>query len=324
MTDRKKVNVRVPSQVKDAYESRIIDEHVQKRPYAGVILERELKIQFEIGGISALYDAFPTHSQNSDEKENNSMPSSGESVLVQYRIDPSVRAELMTLSDPGSMVARIMWRYSLDDGFVDMMVRAVRNDEYGEYEQLSATERRKEQIKDWLLDRFGDGEQITQQFGFDDFDTAAKEAADLQTRSHARENYLRDVAADLNISIDKTGFTQTQADAVPTIPKPREVPFRLLNSDEKLKAVKREVKDMKDERKWWVSDRDLQTMFIGSVSISNVRELMMKVEQECNDVKLKQEKDGTVKVAWKPYVDDGDLSTGPGTVKSHSENVIGN
>lgn len=274
MSERVKVNHRVPKDVLQAYKDRIRSEKPQIEPYGGVILEIELKIQLSTDGLGDFYDSLPTHSASADSKKNNPMPS-GESKVVQFRIDPSVRAQLRqstknTPDDPSDILARVMWSYAQGDGFIDRILSAV-SDEDSQYDDMSAVERRKEQIKDWLREHFGDGKRIDQPFEVDDFDRAAAEAADVTTKSYAREKYLRDVLDEMQVQVTGGGIFPSPEDAK-TVIAPRSTPLVILTEDNIVEGIIAEVLENPP-----VYTDDIIEMWDSALSQSRARDLMEKV-----------------------------------------------
>lgn len=275
MSERVKVNHRVPSDVLEAYKNRIRTEKPQIEPYGGVILEIELKIQLSADGLGEFYDSLPTHSSSANSKKNNPVPG-GESKIVQFRIDPSVRAQLRqstknTPDNPGDILARVMWNYAQGNGFIDRVLAAVSNEgSKSEYDDLSAVERRKEQIKDWLRERFGDGDEINQPFELDDFDRAAAEAADVTTKSYAREKYLRDVLDEMNVQVTTGNIVPCPEDA-DTILYPRFTHEEYLREDDMVEGVIAEALENPP-----VHPEDIMDIWDGTISQSRARDLMEK------------------------------------------------
>lgn len=255
MSNRDRVAVRVPENIKDAFESAIEDKHGFKRPYAGIELERELKVSFGMGEESALFDSLRSLVEDPGQKKNYSdLPSfTGGDAFVNYRIHPEVRAELKRVSQEGTssmgaIVARSMYFYALDEGHHDRMrdfVEQLKTTVTDEEDDLSATERRKRDIAEYL--RANDTQHGEVWFTIEAFDKAAEEAAGLSTTSHARKQYLRPVLDYLGAIPTESGKFTTDNGPIEDL---RGLPYDVLTEAEKETILKAEAIENAWSNQW--------------------------------------------------------------------------
>lgn len=244
MSERVQVSVRVPEKIKESYEEQITEKYDVKRPYAGIELEKELRINFGMGEYSGMYDSLRDLVDKSLEKEKIEIPTfTGGGEIVQYRIHSDVRAKLKELSydtfgSMGSIVAKVMFHYSLGEGFQDQMRGYVKDlEEDGVQEDVPAKERKERDIAEYLRENYtvedaNRGEFVV--FGIEDFDKAAKEAADLFTESHAREKYLKDVMERLGAKPNRKGTFNTRREAG----DPRGLPYEAMDRGDMVTALR--------------------------------------------------------------------------------------
>lgn len=215
MSSRDFVGVRVPEQVKEAYESRILEERPCIRPYAGVFLEEELRKGLNMDGELSVFRTLKDLVPNDEKNKNSGVPTLvGGETVVNYRIDPDVRAELKSASvrgirSMGELVALAMYNYSIGEGYEDKIKRLAEK-----LNGLGASERKELAIAEYLKEHHSGGGGYVS-FKVEDFDKAAREAAGLKTARNARKQYLRDVLDRLNLKPTRSGnFLPEDSDAL--------------------------------------------------------------------------------------------------------------
>jgi len=131
VTNRVQLAVRVPVDDVERYESYLRENYVQKHPYAGTELERELRTLREDNDLAALGDEIDRVLQAAgrrptDDREKNILTrsvSDGPTKPVNYRIDPDVREWFVhTYDEPGRVAGRLM-RYIADGGTLTRLLR---------------------------------------------------------------------------------------------------------------------------------------------------------------------------------------------------------
>lgn len=134
VTNRVQLAVRVPVGDVDRYESYLRENYVQKHPYAGTELERELRTLRENNDLAALGDEIDrvlraAGRRPTDDREKNILTrsvSDGPTKPVNYRIDPDLREWFVhTYDEPGRVAGKLM-RYIADGGTVDRLLRRFR------------------------------------------------------------------------------------------------------------------------------------------------------------------------------------------------------
>lgn len=264
MSERVRLNVRVPEDIKNAYDDAILDKYGISNTYAGMELERELRISFDMGQESEMFDSLRSLVDNPSEK-NNSAPRSfapGE-VSVQYRVHPDVRAKLKQLSQEGaysmgSIVAKAMYGYSIDRGYQDRMLEYVQDLEEDDVQddELSATERTERDIAEYLKENHGK-EDIEMgwfvSFKIEDFDTAAKKAGGVKTQEHARGKYLKDVLERLELNPMASGvFFPKESGAKRDL---RGLPYDAMDDSDMITALRAELLE-RGERAVLTTDKE--------------------------------------------------------------------
>ncbi|QLC35742.1 hypothetical protein EFA46_015905 (plasmid) [Halarchaeum sp. CBA1220] len=261
MSERVLVGVRVPESIKTAYEDALLEEYVQTRPYAGTELETELRVALGIGEDAAMFDTLRGLRANWEEEKNNSAPSfSGGEKTVNYRIDPTVRAELKRASQDGDdtmgeIVARVMYHYAVGDGYQDRMRALVADvaedgvdtDEDDEGDDLDATERRAGEIAGYIEEN---AKQVREGVIFDvaDFNEAVREGcSSLSPSDYARETYLKPVLDRLGCKPTASGnFVPSDAGAIADL---RGLPYECMSDEDVVDAIKAAALEDRDSRR---------------------------------------------------------------------------
>lgn len=150
VTERVKVNARVDVKVREAFETAIRENRGQKRPYAGIELEREAFVELGRGPdahrLAALGEVAGTLSEIDGNEKINLVstgadgsgeipvePSTGETHKTQYRVAPEAKdglKELAAASDRrsyGKFVQRLMWRYACGHGVDDRLADKIKS-----------------------------------------------------------------------------------------------------------------------------------------------------------------------------------------------------
>lgn len=238
--DRVCLNLRVSPSVKEAFEDAIFDEYRAKRPYCGIVLERECRFRLDDSILNDLWDnvdALADAYGQQDRKEKISQPERSDTVNVQYRIAEDVRHGIMQLAEAtqyksaGEFVESIMWRYANDGSreqhLADRTARILHVTEAD-----SAVERRTKTIAYAVT-------KDDERFGVEDVGHALDNAVQgINDGSHGRKKYLPKV-------LDELGYTWTSdgnfapTDAVDTDDRdPREKPYILMDAEDRRLALK--------------------------------------------------------------------------------------
>lgn len=210
MTNRVQLAVRVPVDDVERYESYLREIFVQKHPYAGTELERELRTLREDNDLAALGEEIDrvvraAGHQPKDIREKNILSRQVSDIStkpVNYRIDPDVREWFVhTYDEPGKVAGKLM-RYIADGGTVDRLLRRFRhvaNDAEALLADIagdgsSGPVERRTRTLCWLLTDSGDG------FTRDGFAEAldAPEVEGIDESDHTRQKYLPRVLDQLN------------------------------------------------------------------------------------------------------------------------------
>ena len=196
---RVKLNLRVDESVKRRFEDALLEEYPSKRPYAGVMLEKELKATTGDGRLSDLLDVAESLADTFgevDREKKFSQSDRGETEIVAYRVDKRTKTAVENMaarsdgvSHAGEIVERVMWNYAHDRGVIDRVIdrleRVKATAEIERDDDRTAVERRTDKLVAALTDD-DDGCYFT----IDDFDDAAESETTLNVSRHTRRKYL--------------------------------------------------------------------------------------------------------------------------------------
>jgi hypothetical protein len=247
--ERVPVNLRVGEFVKERYEQAIRENRGAEHPYAGFVLERELRCLLGAGRISDLADsAHELADRLGEQDREKKIPvpdrSEGESPQVCYHIADDLRDRLMrqadrsdTVDSAGELVERAMWRYAEGDGVLSRTVdRVERVADHVDPTEPGAVERRTKAITAGVEDGSG--------FTFEDFREAVETRADgisssTGTPSKTEKEYLDRVLDRLGYEWHPGGFfADPDAVDVPEHPDPAAKPYHFMDESDKRLAVK--------------------------------------------------------------------------------------
>lgn len=209
--DRVRLNLRVDADVKEVFEKAIFDEYRGKRPYCGITLERECRFRLDDSTLNDLWnsvDALADEFGQADRKNKISVPSRGETEIVQYRIAEDVRNGIMELAEEthyrsaGEFVEAIMWSYangrSREERLADRADR-IRHAAEERNDAPDAVERRTRTIAS-VLENSGNG------FDMAEFEAAIEEhATGISPSQYVKEKQLPRV-------LDRLGYTWLPAE----------------------------------------------------------------------------------------------------------------
>ena len=241
------LGLRVSEDVKEAYESCIAEKHGRKSPYAGTVLERELRQRLGKGDLAELYgqidDLADAFGKEHREKKILNTPDD-DTAVVNYRVIESVRNEVLALASdlnyttPGSLIETVMHSYAIGESaterMIDLAERIKNATEHKFDDGLSAKERRTKAIADELGD----------EFTFAEFREAIETGTKISDSHHTRTTYLPRVLDEKGCTWhpNASGLFIDDADARPEDRRdPRGKPYLLMDDADKRTALKYEA-----------------------------------------------------------------------------------
>ena len=212
----KRVEIRlvVDEDVKTRYEREVVETYGMKRPYAGIVLERQLRAHVGDGALAGLVDAVADVANefgSAPREKKFSNGDRGDTVLVRYTVHEDVRRALSaaasnTTDRPGEFVERVMHRYAVGRGVYQRAVDRLERVQQAadEDDNLSAKQRRTRAIANELADASGS-------FTIDEFDAAIESATNLGASRYNRHEYLPRVLERLEYTwLNETTFGDAQ------------------------------------------------------------------------------------------------------------------
>jgi hypothetical protein len=240
MGKRVKTAVRVDRAVREKFEDRILEIYPQKRPYAGIQLEQELKFELEMNELNHLYQTISELESKLDhepqKKETLGPPQSNDRPPVQFKIDPEVKAAAKKRADDsthrstGRFVESIMWRFVENGSVAERLARRVENLMEADLTGLSPRDKIPIQKQKAL--------EIEKELGADfrlrDFKSACEDVG-YQPTDYRIEQYLP-------IVLEHRGFTwhpnnprlfiDEESEPVPMHRDPRNKPYLLMERED--------------------------------------------------------------------------------------------
>ncbi|SEV94750.1 hypothetical protein [Natrinema salifodinae] len=250
MTERERLNLRVPPKAKEAFDNALIDKFGKKTPYGGVELERELRTVLDEGSLAELRETVEEVAEifgkENREEKTRSLNGSG-SALVQYRIAEDVRTRIMNLAEnsdyrsAGRFVGDIMMTYALEDGVVGRLKDKLERVKKAAEREVDSTTGPKERRTNTIVEELAGKSQ----FDLSDFDQAVdEEARGIGSGKHARKEYLPRVLNELGYTWSPTGeeiFVDPSAADIPDTRDPTTKPYHLMDEEDKHLALKFEA-----------------------------------------------------------------------------------
>ena len=244
MSNRVRLNLRVPSDSLEAFNVAVEEEFGQRVPYAPVELERELKTWADSGSLSRLHNNITTLGgvlDSGHRKKKSQKPPRGETEIVQYYVSESVRTEFMEAATnddraPGTIVGDLMYRYAATG---DVASREA--DRLSELVDVAADRTAEESVSG--------AEKIANELNQPEFSMSELEEAikvSYSSVSYAKERYLSGVLDELGSTWhpeNRELFISCDADCVPDERDPRSKPYVLMSDSDKQAAIKRELEE---------------------------------------------------------------------------------
>jgi len=249
-SDRVKLNLRVDTQTKRAFEDRVHEKYGQSTPYAGFELENELRYFLDEGPLAELESTIKTlhgDSYSATAKEKNLQHDRNKTTPVCYRISSSVRRKLLAVADdgfrsPGELVEQIMIRYATQGCTIQRLNADIESlgprDTTQSETSDDAVTRRKKELAEYL---FEDGLFM---FDMADFRTACENVDSISSSDYIVKKYLPKVLDEMGFtwnSNDKTSFINKElADLEPHRDITKK-PYIIMDDDDKKLAIKVEL-----------------------------------------------------------------------------------
>jgi len=287
---RVKLNLRVDTQIKRAFEDRVHEKYGQSTPYAGFELENELRYFLDEGPLAELESTIKTlhgDSYSATAKEKNLQNDRNKTIPVCYRISSSVRRKLLTVVDdgfrsPGKLVEQIMIRYATQGCTIQRLIGDIESLEPSGTIQSETSDdavtRRKKEIADYL---FEDGLFM---FDMADFRTACDNVDSISSSDYIVEKYLPKVLDEMGFTWDssnKTSFVNKElADLEPNRDVTKK-PYFIMDDDDKKLAIKVELyRSLSGRRYAKFGPQEAVDALQGRPDKSTVRRLMTEIGAE--------------------------------------------
>jgi len=246
---RVKINLSVDEQVKRQYEKRIFKEWGAKRPYAGFVLEQELRALLGHGQISDLVDSVHTYADSlgeADPEEKTPLPDREETERVTYCVAEDLKDRFKreanqtdTVRYPGELLGRVMWRFAEGDGALGRAIDRIGR--IGEHIQ-PGEDSCKQQRTAAIVARLNNGEP--QMFTLGDFRDALDARASgisssTGTPNDTEREYLSRVLDELGfVWYHSNTFADPERVDIPEHRDPTAKPYEYMSNEEKTRAVK--------------------------------------------------------------------------------------
>lgn len=244
---RVRVNLRIDAGLKNAFDEKIRETFGRLSPYAGIELERELRLFLDRGDITELYTSITdleAASETQECKEKIQEFERTETTTIGYRVHRDIREEIMTVSDeyvrsPGQLVESLMYRYITQGSVIERLSRKLtelseERDESDD-QSIGATQRRTQTIAS-ELDEPG---RIA--FDLADFEQAVGAAEGIGWSDYVRNEYVPRVLDELGFTWDPQnvdGFIDPECYQVPCTRDPTKKPYYLMDQRDKRLAIK--------------------------------------------------------------------------------------
>ena len=284
---RVRVNLRVDEGIKTAFDEEIMETFGKLSPYAGIELERELRLfldQGDIADLCAVVDDLDGTFGDRDSKEKIREFERGETTTVGYRVAEHIREEIIAVSnddfrDPGRLIESVMYRYVTDGNAIRRLSRKLRRLSDGldsdEDESMGAKERRTQTIAA-QLDEPG---RIA--FDLADFERAVEAAKGIGWSDYVRDEYLPRVLDELGFTWDSENpgrFIDPACHDLPSVRDPTRKPYYLMDRDDKRLAIKVAAYRTSKGRQWGTfTVEDAVDTLEGRVRKTTIRPLMREI-----------------------------------------------
>lgn len=283
MSERIKAGYRVDSDLLDSFKDAIRKKYGKLRPYAGVILENELRAVVDDGDIATVRDAVDDLADSlpadiEREKNSEGMQATGDRRKCQLRLSKQVKEDLREFSNEqgasvrsiGRLVDRVMCTYVTEGSSLEQVADRVEActeavESLRDMDDLDAVQRRVRILTEALSDTA---------FTIDDFNEVVDEQLPgISATYHARQKYLPDVLeekgmtwhpekGDLYVDPDAPGYD------IPEIRDPRGMPKLLRDEEDEELAIMCEV-----------YEADMTSSIRGTISKSDAAELIRSSHQ---------------------------------------------
>ena len=243
--ERVKLNFRVDTNIKRAFEDCVREKYGKATPYAGFELESELRYFLDIGplaNLKASVDSLASSQEIGEEKEKVRKAQRDQSEPVCYRVLESVREQIKfeasnDFRSPGRLVEAIMYRYTIDGCVVQRLTEYIESVEVacesGTRDSLGAVERRTKGIVNQL-----NNSNYNVGFSLSDFNEAVESVDAISPSTYVRNQYLPLVLDEMGYTWDEKNddfFINTSLYEIPEVRDVSNKPYYLMDeSDKKL------------------------------------------------------------------------------------------